>query len=196
MDRSGISTTPASGASERPTWLVALIAMAALFVISEITYLSVGMVAKASIDGGATAHDGLVGALSNAFFMNSVSESGAPTFMLKALFGLPGFNNLFFLLFSPPDPARLIPFTISGLAAPLVGMLALFGHLELSSRRGVMISLLSALLFAVVWVVLYTCAESSIFGDDVWSQFWLHVLEFPTAFISLLAVSFVLRRRV
>lgn len=180
--------------SGRRVWHVALVALVVLFVISELSYLAIAAIAKAVIDGGATAHDGVLGALSNGFFTYGTSESGSQVFTLKSLFGLPGFNNLYFLVFGPFDMSRLIPFITSGLAAPLVALLSLSGHLWMSLCRGVAITLFSALLFAVAWVVLYTGAEASMYSGDVWSELSMHFLEMPVAFVSLLAVSFAASR--
>jgi len=195
MGMEGMTTTTPSGQGRRPTWQVALVALVVLFVISELTYLVVGMVAKAAIAGGATAHDGIPGALANALFIYADSDAGAPVFAIKSYFGLPGFNNLYFLVFGPFDTTKLMPFITSGLAAPLVGMMALFGHLTLTAGRNFAVSVLSAALLAVGWVVLYASAEASMYGDDLWSNFSLHYLEIPVAFVSLLAVSLVIRVR-
>jgi len=195
MDSDGTSTTPVSGESGRPAWLVSMIALAILFALSELTYLVIATISKLSIDSGSTAHDGFFGALSNGFFMYGESDRGTRMLMLKTFFGLPGFNNLFFLLFWPLEAIRPIPFLTSGLAAPLVGMIAVFSHITLTAGRGMVLCALSALLFSVVWVVVYTAAEASIYEDTFWSQFPQHFLEMPVAFLSLLGVSLVLRRR-
>ena len=195
MGSGGTSTTPVSGETGRPTWLVSVIALAILFALSELTYLVIATISKLSIDSGSTAHNGFIGALSNGFFTYGQSHSGTPMLMLKTFFGLPGFNNLFFLLFWPLEAIRPIPFVTSGLAAPLVGMLAVFCHITLTAGRGWVLRVLSALLFSVVWVLVYTAAEASIYEDTFWSLFPQHFLEMPVAFLGLLGVSFVLRRR-
>jgi hypothetical protein len=182
-------------ARQRPIWQVALIALVVLLVISEVVLLLIAMVAKSSIDGGATAHDGLMGALSNAFFMYSASDNGPPVFMSKGFCLLPGFNTLYYLVFGVVEAQFLMPFITSGLAALLVAMFALVGYLTMAASRGVAMTLLFALLFAVSWVVLYTGAEASMFGSSFWNTIGEHLLEIPTAFISLLAVSFFARRR-
>jgi hypothetical protein len=194
MVTGGMTPTPASGSGPRSVWPVALVALAVLFVMSEVTYLAVATLAKANIDGGGTALDGVLGALSNSLFVYGEDDAARPVLMLKSFFGLPGFNTLYFLVFWPLDMIRPMPFITSGLAAPLVGFLAIFGHLSMSAGHGGVVRLVSAVVFAVGWVVLYTAAEASMYGDGFWTEFPLHVLEIPTTFASLLAASLIARR--
>jgi hypothetical protein len=178
-----------STAQQRPVWQVALIALTVLFVLSEAGFLLIAMVARSVIDGGATAHDGLLAALSNAFFVYGENASGAPVFMAKGFFLLPGFNSLYYLTFGLVEPVQTVPFITSGLAAVLIAMFALVAYLTLSAGRGVALKLLLALVVAVGWVVLYTAAEASMFANAFWTNINEHWLEIPAALISLLLVS-------
>jgi hypothetical protein len=194
VDRGSIGTARAHTVPERPTWQVALIAVGVLLVVSEVACLLIALVAKSTIDGGATAHDGALGALSNAFFMYSENDSGQPVFMAKGFFLLPGFNTLFYLVFGQVSAEFLVPFVTSGLAALLVAMLMVLGYLTMTVGRGLGLKLLLAFVCALGWVVLYTIAEASMFGGSAWTTIMTHATEVPTAFLSLLAVSLFTRR--
>lgn len=189
------STMQATSSSERPIWQVALIALAILLVISELACLLSGMAAKNVIDSGATAHDGLSGALSNAHFMYAASDNGPPVFTMKGFYCLPGFNSLYYIVLGPLDSTTLVPFITSGAVALLIGFLALLCHLSICANRGFLFKLMLAIPFAIGWVVLYTQAESSIYGGTFGSNMPTHHLEVPVAFISLLMVSLSVRRR-
>jgi len=190
LNAGNLSTAP----RQRPIWQMALITLIILFVVSELGFLMIAMVARSAIDSGATAHDGLLGALSNAFFVYGESSSGARIFMAKGFFLLPGFNSAYYLLFGLVEPLYTIPFITSGLAALLIAMFVLAAYLTLSAGKSVATKLLLALFFAVGWVLVYAAAEASMFAAAFWTNMNEHWLEIPATFICLILVSVFTRR--
>ena len=172
---------------------MALVALAALFVLSEALYLSAGMGAKTCIDS-LTGCRAITEWLWDIFFMYVENDRGIQVFVVKTSFGLPGFNNIFYLILGDVLTDEPGKFLATVAASILVGFLALWGYLATSAHRGAMMKLLLAVIFAIGWFALYNNAEASVYGVDVFATAMRRASEIPIAAISLLAVSLLTQR--
>lgn len=194
MSTGDISTAPTMREQQHPAWRTALIALAVLLVLSEAAYLFAGMRAKICIDS-LTSCVPINEWLYGIFFMYAESTNGAPAFMVKTSFGLPGFNNIFYIVLGNALMDQPGQFLATVAASLLVGFLALWGYLALGAQRGALMKLLFAAFFAIGWFALYNNAEASIFGADFFVLAGQRYWEIPVAFVSLLLVSLLARRR-
>jgi hypothetical protein len=187
------STTQTIPAQPRPAWRTALVALAVLFAISEMAYLLIGLGAKSCSDDAANCRH-IVSWFYEIFITHAVNEIQMEEMVVRTSFGLPGFNNLFYvilgnIMFYQPDK-----FLLSAAASVIVGFLALWGYLATSTGRGAMMKLLLAIIFAIGWFVLYNNAEASVYDVDVFATAMRRAAEIPIAAISLLLVSLLTRR--
>lgn len=193
-----IEDTPSAQATlarnERPIWPTALIALAVLFALSEASYMLLGVLAQRCLDK-VSACGQAVGAMSDALFLYATTESGAPSFMVKFSFGLPGFNNLFYTILSGVAIDELGKFMATVAISLLAGFLVIWGFLAAAAGRGIAMKLLLAIAFALGWFALYNKAEASVYGTEFIASISARYLEIPIAAISLLIVSLFARRR-
>ncbi|MDB5531722.1 MAG: hypothetical protein JWO28_37 [Hyphomicrobiales bacterium] len=80
--------------------------------------------------------------------------------------------------------------------AYLVGFIAIFGSLHMAAGRGLLIHLLLAMVFAVIWFALYTSAELSLFGGEFTGVFQMRYFEIVVATLALFVTSLFAARRV
>ena len=193
MNSGQISSEDAS-ISLRPAWQAALIVLAVLFAVSEIVYLVLGGIAKACLVEGAAC--GALGMdISNALFVNATDVSGVPVFSNIFAIGLPGFNNLFYLFISGLGIDGMDQLLSTVAASVIIGFLVLWGCFAASARRGVMMRLLLAIVFALGWWVLYNNTEASVYKTDFLTLAFMRYLEIPVGAISLFVASFLVLPR-
>lgn len=179
--------------AQRPAWQTALIALAVLLALSEGAYLLLGTIAKGCI-AEISACGQVTGPLSTALFANATNENGTQALIVLFSFGLPGFNNLFYLLLGSISISQMGNFLATVAASVLIGFLVLWGYVAAVTGRGILMKLLLAVGFSIGWFALYNNTEASVFGVGLTDLVLSRYLEMPIAAVSLFAVSFFARR--
>lgn len=178
---------------QRPAWQTALVALAVLLAMSEGAYLLLGAIGKRCLADGAGCGQ-TTATMSNALFANAAGDGGGQVFTVAFSFGLPGFNNLFYLLFGTIGTGEMGDFLATVAASLLIGFVVLWGHVAAAAGRGIVVTLLLAIGCSLGWFALYNNMEASVFGVSFMELIPLRYLEVPVAAASLFAVSLLAPR--
>lgn len=170
-----------------PLRTVALIALLVLAALSEAAYLGLGFAAKSCLSEGAACGIAL-DTVSHGLFELGTGTDGTPRLYNMWSFGLPGLNNLFFMLLSPVDPGEQVKFSETVVISYVVGFMMISGFLATARGRGGAFQLLMAVLFGFGWYLLYNAAEHSIFPGDLSYMFKSRLPEVPIATVALLCL--------
>lgn len=175
--------------------ITALVALAVLGVLSEAAYLTLAAAPYYCVADGRFC-DTFLADVARPLFDAVKAEDGRVNAYNIFAFGLPGLNNIYFLLFTVIEPAMMWKFGQTVVIAYLVGFMAIFGFLHMAAGRGLFIRLLLAMVFAVIWFALYTGAELSLFGGEFAGVFQMRYFEIVTTTLTLFITSFFVSRSI
>lgn len=190
-ENSSAAAIPAG--QQRPAWQTALVVLSVLFALSETIYLVLGAIAKTCLAEGATC-GAFANALSNALFVNATGQSGTPVLDNTFSIGLPGFNNLFYLLLAGISINDFGPLLATVAASVIIGFLILWGYFATAANRDAMIRLSLAIAFGAGWWVLYNNTEASVYKTEFVALASSRYLEIPIGAISMFLASFFMKR--
>lgn len=171
----------------QPLRNVALIALLALAALSEAAYLGLGFAAKFCLLEGSVCGIAL-DTVSHGLFELSIATDGTSRLYNMWSFGLPGLNNLYFMLLSPVDPGEQVKFYETVAISYVTGFMMISGFLATVRGRGGAFQLLIAAVFGFGWYLLYNAAEHSIFPGDLSYMFRSRLPEVPIATLALLCL--------